>query len=191
MLDQLFSHLEQLFHRLQELILCKSKILHRVSTKMNCSLECDFHEYTPCSVVLVGVFQVIRWTSTINLSYDRKDLLHVRYCCWRHMKIMWPFSTSSFGIPRIFWSSGCNRFHRHFFLVTAPRSRILKFPWFLTFICRGRFLRYFNHQPAKVCIFQPSLRIRRCVRLWISSCPRVRFPWRCFENIPRLFDAIG
>ena len=61
-----------------------------------------------------------------------------------------------------------------------------KFPWFLTFICRGRFLpRYFNHESAKVCIFQPSLRTRRCVgflnffllsrqvsllMLWVSPC---------------------
>ena len=49
-------------------------------------------------------------------------------------------------------------------------------------ICRDRFPRYFNHQPAKACIFQPSLRTRRCVGFWISSCPRVRFPCRCFEH---------
>ena len=49
------------------------RILHIVSTKMNCSLVCDVHEYTPKSVVLVEVIQVIRWTSAVNLSYDRID----------------------------------------------------------------------------------------------------------------------
>ena len=34
-----------MFHRLQELIFGKSWILRKVSTKMNCSLKCDFHEY--------------------------------------------------------------------------------------------------------------------------------------------------
>ena len=63
----------------------------------------------------------------------------------------------------------------------APWVRFRKFPWFLTFICRGKFLRLFSHQTAKVCMFQPSLRTRRCVGFWISSCPRGRFPCRCFE----------
>ena len=42
---------------------------------MNCSLECNVHKYTPYSEVLVEVIQVIRWTSTVNLSYDRTDFL--------------------------------------------------------------------------------------------------------------------
>ena len=46
--------------------------------------------------------------------------------------------------------------------------------------------RYFNHQHATIYIFQPSLRTRRCVGFWTSSCPRVRFPCRNFE-CPRAF----
>ena len=87
------------------------------------------------------------------------------------MKMMWPFSASNF---RISWISGRNN-------VIAPGFRIRKFPWFLTFICRGTFLRFFNHQPAKVCIFQPSFRTRRCVGFWFFSCPRVRFPCRALS----------
>ena len=84
-------------------------------------------------------------------------------------------------ISWISWTSGCNRFPCYFFLMFVPWFRLRKFPWFLTFICRGKFLRHFSHQTAKVCIFQLSLRTWRCVRFWISSCPRVRFPCRCFE----------
>ena len=63
---------------------------------MNCSLECDVHEYTPCSVVLDDVIQVIRGTSAVNLSYDRIDFLQVGYSCWIKMKNVWPCSASSF-----------------------------------------------------------------------------------------------
>ena len=44
---------------------------------MNCSWECNVHECTPKSVVLDDVIQVIRWTSAVNLSYDRIDFLLV------------------------------------------------------------------------------------------------------------------
>ena len=93
------------------------------------------------------------------------------------MKIMWPVLVSSFRILWISRSSGRNKFHRHFFLVNAPRFRFRKLQWFLIFLCCGRFPCYSVHQPAKVCIFQPPLRTRRCVGFWISSFPCVRFPW--------------
>ena len=51
---------------------------------MNCGLKSGVLECTPHSVVHVEVIQVIRWTSAVNLSYDRIDILHVRYNCWRH-----------------------------------------------------------------------------------------------------------
>ena len=142
---------------------------------MNCSLKCDFHEYHPYSVVHVEVIQVIHWTSAVNLSYDRKDIFHARYNCWRHMKMMeFPefMDATSFPVTSFSWS--------------LHDSDSRNVPWFLTFICRGRFLCYFDHQPAKVCIFQPSLRTRRWVGFWFSSCPRVKFPCWCFE-CPRAF----
>ena len=72
-----------------------------------------------------------------------------------------------------------------FFFVIAPGFRFRKFPWFLTFVCCVRFLCYFVHQPAKVFIFQPPLRTRRCVGFWISSPLRIRFPWD--SEYPRSF----
>ena len=50
---------------------------------MNCSLKCDIDEFSPYGCVDIEVIQVIRWTSAVNLSHDRIDLFHVRYCCWR------------------------------------------------------------------------------------------------------------
>ena len=139
----------------------------------------------PTALFTSRSFKVIRWTSAVNLSYDRIDILHM----WgTTVGDIWKncghFSASSFRNSLIFWiswTSGCNRFPCYFFLMFAPWFRLRKFPWFLTFICCGKFLRHFSHQTAKVCIFQPSLRTRRCVGFWISSCPRVRFHCRCFE----------
>ena len=162
--------------------LVNRRILHIVSTKMNCSLVCDVDEYTPKSVVLVEVIQVIRWTSAVNLSYDRIDFLHVRYNCWRHMKNLWPFSASSFRIPWISWISGCNRFPCYFFLMFAPWFRFRKFPWFLTFICRGKFLRHIqpsNRQSMHLSAFLENSTLRRVLDFFLPS--RVRFPCRCCE----------
>ena len=101
------------------------------------------------------------------------------------MEIMWPFPASSFRILRICEISGRNRFSRHLFLVIAPGSKFRKLTWFLTFICRGNFPRYFNHQPAKVCISQPSLR-RRVLNCFLPS--RQVSLWVLWVSI---FDAIG
>ena len=45
---------------------------------------------------------------------------------------------------------------------------------------------FLSRQISPVCIFQSSLGTLRCTGFWISSCPRVRFPCRCFEY-PRTF----
>ena len=129
---------------------------------MNCCLKCDVHEKNPHSGVHVEVIQVTRWTSAVNLSYDRIDFIHVRYNCWRHMKIMLPFPVSSFRINWISRSSGRNKFLHHFFLANAPGFRFRKITWFLTCVCCGRFPCYSVHQPAK---------------FLISSFPCIRFPW--------------
>ena len=76
--------------------------------------------------VHVEVIQVTRWTSAVNLSYDRIDFIHVRYNCWRHMKIMLPFPVSSFRTNWIPRSSGRNKFLHHFFLANAPGFRFRK-----------------------------------------------------------------
>ena len=118
---------------------------------MNCGLNCDIHEYTPRSVVHVEVNQFICWTSA----------------CLRHMKIVWPFSASSFG----FWTQQVSP---SLLSRDCSRIQIQKIPMI------------FDFSVAKVCIFQPSLRSRWCVGFCISSCPRVNFPCRCFEY-PRAF----
>ena len=49
---------------------------------------------------------------------------------------LWTFPVSNFGIPWIFWISGCNRFPCHFFLMIGPRSWFKKVQWLLTFLLR-------------------------------------------------------
>ena len=104
---------------------------------MNCGLKRNILEYTPFSVAHVEVIQFICRTSATNLSNDRVDFLHVKYWCWRHIKIMWPFSASSFRTLWMSWISGRNKFRRHFFLATAPGFRIRKIPMIPNF-CLSR-----------------------------------------------------
>ena len=74
------------------------KILH----KMKWSLKSKSHKYTPYCCIHTEVIQIICWTSTISLSYNREDFLHVKYTvCW-YMEMMWPNSTFGF---RVFWDS--------------------------------------------------------------------------------------
>ena len=146
---------------------------------MNCCLKCDVHEFSPYSGVHVEVILVIRrWYSAVNLSYDRGATAG-------DMKIVWPFPASNFRILTSSRISGRNKFPCHFFLTIAPWFRFRKVPWFLTFVCCGRFPCYSVHQPAKVCILQPPLRTRRYVGFWISSFPCITFSWNC--KYPRLF----
>ena len=84
---------------------------------MNCSLECNVHEYTPNSVVLDDVIQVIRWTSAVNLSYDRRDFLQVSTTAGDIWKLCGTW---------IYWISGCNKFPCFFFLMIAPWFRFRK-----------------------------------------------------------------
>ena len=60
----------------------------------NSQLSVNFH--APNSRVHVQVLHVVRGLSVVDLSYDRKDGVHVRHDCWRHVEIMWPFSAFSF-----------------------------------------------------------------------------------------------
>ena len=121
---------------------------------MNCGLKCDVQNYTPYSSVHVEVIQNIRWTSPVNLSYDRSDFAHVRYNCWRHEKMMWPIFASSFRMPWIFWISGRNKLG---FPATLPIN------------------------PPKYAFFSLPWELDAASGFWISSCPRVRFPCGCFE----------
>ena len=94
---------------------------------------------------------------------------------------MWPFSASSFTIRWIFWTSGCNKFPCHCFLVIAPWFRF-RIPMIPDLYLSRQFSPLLQQPTAKVWIFQPSLRTRRCVGFW-TSCHRVRFPCRCFEYL--------
>ena len=80
---------------------------------MNCSLECNIHEYTPFCVVLVEV----RSPSSHPLDFGHKLVVRsnrlspcqVRFQLWNS--------------PEFFWTIGCNKFPCHFFLVIAPWFR--------------------------------------------------------------------
>ena len=73
---------------------------------MNCCLKCTIHVYTSDSCVHIEIIQVVRGTSTVNLSNDGNDFFHVRYNDWRHKEIMWPLPVASFSILWIFWTFG-------------------------------------------------------------------------------------
>ena len=79
-------------------MLDRLQISRMILPKMNCSLRSDRHEYNPYSWVHIEVVQIIRRTSTISLSYDREDLVLVRYTVWWYMVMMWPnFPNFAFG----------------------------------------------------------------------------------------------
>ena len=146
---------------------------------MNCSLECDIYEYTTCSVVLVEDIQVIRWTSAVIFSYDRIDLLHLRYSCWRHMTIMWPFSASIFRLNFLnFWMQqiSLSRLSHD-----CSRIQIRKTPMIPDFCLSRQVRRYFNHQPAKV--MHLSAFLENAASRQVSFVDAL--------STPGLFDAIG
>ena len=172
------------------MILDKSQILRVVLTKINCSFKSGIPKCAPESRVHVQVLLVVCGLSVVDLSFDRKDGVRVRHDCWRHVEIMWPFPAFSFRIFWFFWNTWiCCRFLRYFIFMIAPGFRFRNFPQHMIFICCDRFPCYFLHQSAKICILQSRLSTRRCVEFRIPSCPRVRFPCRCFE-FPGLLDAI-
>ena len=134
--------------------------------------------------------------SSVDSPDDRENCFQMMNCGWRHVQTMWPCCLSAIGLPgqsdlldaygfavAFLWAMGPKDC---LFLIT-PSFRLGKvhIPWFV--FCIDKFLRSCVHQSAKVCILQPHLRTRRCVGLWISSHPALRFP-RSHEY-PRTFGC--
>ena len=78
---------------------------------MNCCLKSGIQKFSPNSRVHVQVIQVTRWTSAINvsydrvavvdLSYDRKDGVHARHTTAGHMwRSRGHFLPSASGFPK-------------------------------------------------------------------------------------------
>ena len=164
--DQLLSWPIKLLHRLRRLILDRPWVLYIVSSKMNCSLKCGRHEYTPYGCVHIEILQIICRTSTTSLSHDREDFLHVKRTIWWYMEMMWPNSAFGFWV---FWSSW---------------SSWVSWISFVSWCCKSP-CAY-----EQLSIHLPSLRTRRCVgigwnfdlRLHQVSLDAIGHRWRICRN---------